>query len=334
VESSVKLSLVGMTCANCAQKIERKLNALPGVLEATVNFGTETALVKYVAGATDVAAMKQAVESLGYQAFAKEEKGAGDAEKEARDGEMKHRWRLFLISAVLTVPLLVYMFGELLGTHPPMIFMNPWFQLILATPVQFYAGWQFYVDSWHNLKNRTANMSVLIALGTTAAYLYSLAVTVFGEQLGRTDIYYETGAVIITLIILGKYLEALAKGRTSEAIKKLMGLQAKTARIIRNGVEQDILVENVEVSDLVVVRPGEKVPVDGVIEEGRSAVDESMLTGESMPVDKKPGDNVIGATLNRFGTFTFKATKVGKDTAPAGLTRPAPLPGANPLSPM
>lgn len=321
VETTVKLGLVGMTCANCAQKIERKLKRLPGVVEATVNFGTETALVRYIPGMVDVAAMKQAVMDLGYEAFAKEEEGAADAEREAREKEMKRQWRLFLFSAALTLPLLVYMFGELLGFHPPMIFMNPWFQLILATPVQFYAGWQFYVDTWHNLKNRTANMSVLIAIGTTAAYLYSLAITLWGERLGRSDIYYETGAVIITLIILGKYLEAVAKGRTSEAIKALMGLQAKTARVVRNGQEQDIPVAEVQVDDLVIVRPGEKVPVDGVIVKGRSAIDESMLTGESLPVDKKIGDEVIGGTLNKYGTFTFRATKVGKDTALAQIIR-------------
>jgi P-type Cu+ transporter len=318
-EATAKLGLVGMTCTNCAQKIERRLGAMPGVLEAVVNFATETARVKYLPGVVAVRDMKQAVTDLGYEAFAKDE--GGDAEKEAREKELKRQWRLFLIAAVLTVPLLVYMFGELLGVHPPMIFMNPWFQLALATPVQFYAGWQFYVDSWHNLKNRTANMSVLIALGTSAAYLYSLAVTVWGSQLGRSDIYYETGAVIITLIILGKYLEAVAKGRTSEAIKRLMGLQAKTARIVRDGTEVDIPVEDVVVDDLVVVRPGEKVPVDGVILEGRSAVDEAMLTGESMPVEKKPGDEVIGSTLNKFGTFKFRATKVGKDTALAQIIR-------------
>lgn len=322
VESTVKLGLVGMTCANCAQKIERKLNSLPGVVEATVNFGTETAFVRYIPDVVDVAAMKKAVADLGYAAFAKEEEeGAADAERQAREKEMKRQWRLFLISAALTLPLLVYMFSELLGFHPPMIFMNPWFQLILATPVQFYAGWQFYVDSWYNLKNKSANMSVLIAIGTTAAYLYSLAVTLWGERLGRNDIYYETAAVIITLIILGKYLEAVAKGRASEAIKALMGLQAKTARVIRNGQEREIPVAEVQVGDLVVVRPGEKIPVDGVIVEGHSSIDESMLTGESLPVDKKVGDEVIGGTLNKFGTFTFRATKVGKETTLAQIIR-------------
>lgn len=321
VETTAKLGLVGLTCVNCAQKIERKLNSLPGVIKATVNFGTESALVHYLAGAVSVSEMKRVVKDLGYEAFSKEEAGAADAEREAREKELKRQWRLFWISAVLTVPLLIYMFGELLRRHPPEIFMNPWFQLAFATPVQFYAGWQFYVDSYHNLKNKTANMSVLIAIGTSAAYLYSLAVTIWGESLGRSDIYYETGAVIITLIILGKYLEAVAKGRTSEAIRKLMGLQAKTARVVRNGDEIDIPVEDVEVGDLVVVRPGEKIPVDGIVREGHSAVDEAMITGESIPVEKKAGDPVTGATINKHGTFKFEATKVGKDTALAQIIK-------------
>ena len=197
----------------------------------------------------------------------------------------------------------------------PEIIFNQYFQLALATPVQFIAGGQFYVDSYHTLKNRSTNMSVLIAMGTSAAYFYSLAVTFWGDLFGQQAVYFETGAVIITLIILGKMLEANAKGKTSEAIKKLMGMQAKTARVIRNGQELDIPVDEVEVDDVIVVRPGEKVPVDGVITEGYSSLDESMLTGESVPVDKKAGDEVIGTTINKHGVFKFKATKVGKDTA-------------------
>ena len=319
--SRLSFGITGMTCANCAAKIERKLASLPGVVAASVNFGTEVALVRYLPGSVGVGEMKRAVADLGYQAFAKEEEGAADQERQARAGEMRRQWRLFLLSAVLTAPLLVYMFSELLGLQAPAIFMNPWLQLVLATPIQFYAGWQFYVDSYHNLKNRTANMSVLIALGTSAAYLYSLAITFWGERLGRHDVYFETGAVIITLIILGKYLEAVAKGRTSEAIKKLMGLQAKTARVVRDGGEADIPIEDVAVDDVVVVRPGEKVPVDGLVLEGHSAVDESMLTGESLPVEKQPGDGVIGATLNKYGTFKFRAMRVGRDTALAQIIR-------------
>ena len=321
VEGKVKLGVVGMTCANCAAKIERRLAGLPGVLQVSVNFGNESALVEYLPGVVGLPEFKRAVRDLGYKAFARDEEGAADAEKQVREREMKRQWRLFLVSAALTIPLLVYMFSELLRLRVPMIFHNPWFQSVLATPVQFYAGWQFYVDSYHNLKNRTANMSVLVAMGTSAAYLYSLAVTLWGSRLGRSDVYFETGAVIITLIILGKYLEAVAKGRTSEAIKKLMGLQAKTARVARGDEEMDIPVDEVEVGDLVVVRPGEKIPVDGVVREGHSAVDESMLTGESLPVEKRPGDQVIGATLNKHGAFKFEATKVGKETALAQIVR-------------
>lgn len=326
IENQVQLSLVGMTCANCAARIEKALSGLPGVLKATVNFAAETALVDYLPGVTGISDLKRAVRNLGYEAFVKDEEGARDAEKEARERELRRQWFLFVFSAFLTVPLLVYMFKELLeGTflafNPPSIFMSPYFQLVLAIPIQFYAGWQFYVDSYHNLKNRTANMSVLIAMGTSAAFFYSLAITLWGRYLGRSDVYFETGAVIITLIILGKYLEALAKGRTSEAIKKLMGLQAKTARIVRNGEEVDVPVEEVAVGDVIVVRPGEKIPVDGVISEGHSTVDESMITGESMPVEKKVGDEVIGATINRYGTFKFQATKVGRDTALAQIIK-------------
>lgn len=179
----------------------------------------------------------------------------------------------------------------------PGFLFNKYFQFALATPIQFIAGWQFYKDSYYTLRARSANMSVLIALGTSAAYLYSVAVMLWGERFGQSAVYFETSSIIITLIILGKMLEAIAKGRTSEAIKKLMGLQAKTARVIRDGTEVDIAVEEVEVGDIVVVRPGEKIPVDGIIREGYSVVDESMLTGESIPVDKKAGDEVKDTAL-------------------------------------
>jgi len=195
--------------------------------------------------------------------------------------------------------------------------MNPWFQWVFATPVQFYVGWQFYVGAYKALKGGSANMDVLVALGTSAAYVYSL----WESLIGGTHLYYETGAIIITLIVLGKLLEAIAKGRTSEAIKKLMGLQAKTALVIRDGIEQEIAIEDVVVGDIVLVRPGQKIPVDGELVEGISAVDESMITGESIPVDKKAGDTVIGATINKHGSFKFKATKVGKDTALAQIIK-------------
>ncbi len=318
---SASFGLVGMSCAACAQKIERKLSGLPGVVSASVNFSTETASVKYVPSQTSPDDMSRAVKELGYEAFLKNAEGSADAEREARERELQHQWRLFVFSTVLTIPLLIYMFGELFRFEMPMFLMDPWFQLIFATPVQFYAGWQFYVDTYHNLRNRTTNMSVLIALGTSAAYFYSLVVAIWGERLGRHDVYFETAAVIITLIILGKYLEAVAKGRTSEAIKKLMGLRAKTARVIRSGQEIDIPTDEVAVGDLVVVRPGEKIPVDGIIRSGNSTIDESMLTGESLPVDKKAGDEVVGATLNKHGAFTFEATKVGSETALAQIIK-------------
>ncbi|MCF6093626.1 heavy metal translocating P-type ATPase [Microaerobacter geothermalis] len=320
-KSRVKLKLVGMTCANCAQKIEKKLNSLNGVSAATVNFGMEMAMVEYNESVISVAEMKQAVEKLGYEAFSADEEGSADAEKEAREREIAKQKKLFIFSAILSVPLVLYMFAEIFKWNLPAIFFNKYFQLALATPIQFYAGWQFYVDSYHNLKNKSANMSVLIAMGTSAAYIYSVLATFWGDVIGETAVYYETGAVIITLIILGKLLEAVAKGRTSEAIKKLMGLQAKTARVIRNGEEMDIAIEDVIVDDIIVVRPGEKVPVDGIIVEGSSSLDESMLTGESIPVEKKVGDEVIGATINKHGTFKFRATKVGKDTALAQIIK-------------
>lgn len=313
-----KVNLVGMTCANCAMRIEKGLNKLPGV-KAAVNFGTESAQIEYIPSLTGLDDIKKKVADLGYQAFIPDE-ASGDREKEAREAEIKRQKQLFLLSAVLSFPLFASMVGHMLNIDHPLVhfFMNGWVQLILATPVQFVAGWQFYVDSYHNLKNGSANMSVLVALGTSAAYFYSLAGILF-PTIGVTGLYFETSAVLITLIILGKLLEALAKGRTSEAIKTLMGLQAKTARVIRDGQEADIPIEEVQVGDLIVVRPGEKIPVDGIVTEGRSTIDESMLTGESMPVEKTQGDEVIGATINKHGSITFQATKVGKDTALAQI---------------
>lgn len=318
-----QLKIGGMSCAACAAKIEKKLNSLPGVTFAIVNFAIEKATIEFNGAETSIGQIKKAIRDLGYGAHSAEDKAGGDAEREAREKEIRKQKRLFIFSALLSVPLLLYMIGELLSLQNvlPGIIFNPVFQLALATPVQFIAGWQFYHDSYVTLKNKSANMSVLIALGTSAAYVYSFAVTFWGERFGQHAVYYETGAIIITLIILGKMLEAIAKGKTSEAIKKLMGLQAKTARVIRNGEEVDIPVEDVEVGDIVVVRPGEKIPVDGIITEGYSAVDESMLTGESVPVDKKVGDEVIGATINKHGSFKFKASKVGKDTVLAQIIR-------------
>ncbi|MFZ5648940.1 MAG: heavy metal translocating P-type ATPase [Bacillota bacterium] len=313
----VDLKISGMTCAACAARVERTLGGLEGVLRANVNFAMEKASVEYIPGQVSPAEMKKAVANAGYRAEDGEKKFDGDREKLERERETRRQMRFVILSASLSIPLLAVMFAELLNFHLPALFHNKVFQFALATPVQFVAGFQFYKGSYNSLRHGSANMDVLVAMGTSAAYFYSVATTFFFPG----HVYYETGAIIITLIILGKMLEAIAKGRTSEAIKKLMGMQAKTARVIRDGREMDIPVEDVLVGDLVLVRPGEKVPVDGMIREGNSTIDESMLTGESIPVDKRPGDEVIGGTINKHGTFKFEATKVGSDTALAQIIK-------------
>jgi len=322
IADNVDLKIQGMTCAACATKIEKKLNLLPGVARAAVNLATEKATVKYYSSVVSTADLMAAIEKLGYKSVIVEDKLDIDKEKKSRENEIRKQKMYFIFSTVLSLPLALFMFAELFKwTWVPDIIFNMFFQLALATPIQFIAGAQFYKDAYYALKNKSANMAVLVALGTSAAYLFSVVVTFWGQQIGEMHVYYETSAIIITLIILGKLLEAIAKGKTSEAIKKLMGLQAKTARVIREGKEYDIPIEEVVVCELIVVRPGEKVPVDGVIKEGYSALDESMLTGESIPVDKKAGDQVIGATINKHGTFKFEATKVGKDTALAQIVK-------------
>lgn len=314
----VSLEIQGMTCAACVNRIEKKLKDLSGVLDVSVNLATEKAFVRYVIGSVAIEDMVAEVEGIGYKAYAKE-----DSEGESREREIRLQGRRFLVSAILSTPLLLVMIGDVFGisnslTH---FVMNPWVQFALATPVQFWAGGQFYRDAYLNLLDRNTNMSTLVVLGTSAAYFYSVAVMLFGDVLDVEYLYFETSAILITLIILGKYLEALAKGRTSEAIKKLMGLKAKTATVLRDGQEYDIPVEAVRVGDLVLVKPGEKIPVDGLVKEGYSTVDESMLTGESMPVEKHVGDEVIGATINLHGTITFEAKKVGKETALAQIIK-------------
>ncbi|HYF93510.1 MAG TPA: heavy metal translocating P-type ATPase [Symbiobacteriaceae bacterium] len=301
------LDVTGMTCAACSARIEKELNKLPGVT-ASVNLAAEKATVEFTPGLTDLAATIKKVESLGYGA---REHVQEDRERDARAREVRTQWIAFAIAAVFTLPIFIEaMILMPLNIHITWM-MNKYVQFALATVVQFGPGFQFYRRSWHNIRNGTANMDVLVALGTSAAYFYSVTNTFFTHG----DLYYEAGATVLTLIILGKLLEAVAKGRTSEAIKKLLGLQAKTARIIRDGEEREVPIDQVQVGDIVAVRPGEKVPVDGVIIDGQSAVDESMLTGESLPVDKKPGDKVTGATINKHGSFRFEATRVGADTA-------------------
>ena len=308
------LLISGMTCAACSARIEKKLNSMDGVISANVNLTTQKANVTYDQSKVRVSEMIEAVKALGYGAE-KAEEISRDAEKEAREKEVRNLRLSLIVSAVLTSPLILAMILALTGVDVPFLH-NEYFQLILATPVQFVIGFRYYKHAFYALRSKSANMDVLIAMGTSAAYFYSLY-NVFFQQAaigGMKDLYFEASATIITLILLGKYLEAVAKGKTSEAIKKLLGLGAKTARVIRDGKEIDILIEDVVVGDTIVVRPGEKVPVDGILLDGNSSVDESMLTGESLPVEKKTGDTVIGATINKFGSFQMKATKIGKDT--------------------
>jgi P-type Cu+ transporter len=316
---------------NDARRLEKALGNLDGVLEAQVTYANEKARVKYIPTIVTQAELRRAVASAGFEAV---ELGgeAEDAEAKAREQEINEQWRLLVIGLIFTVPLFLFAMARDFNLLPAMFYemsamegmraapapWTNWLMLVLATPVQFYVGWQYYVGAFKALRNRSANMDVLIAMGSSAAYFYSLPIT-FGLLSGH--VYFETAAVIITLIKLGKFLEARAKGRTSEAIKKLMGLRARTARVIRDGVEAEVSVDDVRVGDVVLVRPGEKIPVDGVVVEGRSAVDESMLTGESLPVEKKPGEPVIGATLNKLGMLKFEATKVGKETALAQIIK-------------
>lgn len=318
VEEKVDLAIIGMTCAACATRIEKGLNKIEGVTNATVNLALESATVAYNPSQTGTKEMIEKIEKLGYQASEKGEQKEDVANLKAK--EIETQQGKFFFSLILSIPLLWAMVSHFSFTsfiYLPDMFMNPWVQLALATPVQFIVGKQFYVGAYKALRNKSANMDVLVALGTSAAYFYSLYLSIasIGSEAHMIELYYETSAVLITLIILGKLFEVRAKGRSSEAIKKLMGLQAKTATVFRNGVEQEVALEDVVVGDILYVKPGEKVPVDGEIIEGRSALDESMLTGESVPVDKTIGDSVIGATINKNGFLKVKATKVGRDTA-------------------
>jgi len=318
--SRARLEIEGMTCANCVQTIEAALRAVPGVVSANVNLATNAAFVDYSESSAAPQDLVRAVRDVGYGAQIVKE-----GQKAAEDGSVREirRWRRLLIaSAIFSLPLLTAMIAHALGAQGAWLrdLSNYWLQLALGTVVQFWPGMTFYVDSYYNLKHRNANMSVLVALGTTAAYGFSLA-SIFSRSAQAHGTYFETSAVLITLVITGKLLEAVAKGRTSAAIKTLVGLQPRSARIVRDGKEADIPVEQVEPGDIVVVRPGEKIPVDGVLVDGHSAVDESMLTGESLPQEKREGDAVVGASINKTGSFRFQATKVGRDTALAQIIR-------------
>jgi Cu+-exporting ATPase len=301
-----------------ARRIERAIQKMEGVLNVNVSITTEQAKIRYIPTLVSQAELRRMIKSSGFDVV---ETGgdAEDAEQLARQHEIDQQRRLLIIGLIFTVPLFVLsMIRDLLMPSWGQAWWVNWLMFLLATPVQFYVGWQYYVGAFKSLRNRSANMDVLISMGSSVAYVFSLIVTL---GLFPGHVYFETAAVIITLIKLGKYLEAKAKGRTSEAIKKLMGLRPKTAHVVRDGTEMDITTDEVKIGDLVLVRPGEKIPVDGVVIEGRSSVDESMLTGESMPIEKKAGESVIGATINKLGFLKFEATKVGKETALSQIIR-------------
>jgi Cu+-exporting ATPase len=313
-----------MSCASCANNIEQTIRAVSGVQVCHVNFGAEQATVTYDSTHTDLATIQQAVGAAGYTAFPMQDDVlAPEDDAERRDRQLEQRqltrrvWVSGIISAVLVIGSLPAMTGLTVPFIPPWMHAA-WFQLLLTTPVVVWAGSRFFINAWKAFKRHTATMDTLVAIGTGTAFLYSLFPTVFPQwfiaQGLRPDVYFEAAAVIIALLLLGRLLEDRAKGQTSEAIRQLMGLQAKTARVMRDGREVDVPIAQVVLGDIIRVRPGEKIPVDGDIVEGASAIDESMVTGESLPVQKQPGDEVIGATLNKTGSFQFRATRIGKDT--------------------
>ncbi|MEH7376699.1 heavy metal translocating P-type ATPase [Neobacillus drentensis] len=322
MKEQLKLDISGMTCAACSTRIEKVLNKMDSV-EANVNLAMESAAISFDTELVSSNDIITKIENLGYEAT---ERVHRDTKQQNKDAEIKQKKRIFLLSVILAIPLLYTMLSHLpvdFGLPMPHFLMNPWFQLLLATPVQFYIGGQFYMGAFKALKNKSANMDVLVSLGTSAAFFYSLAEGM--KTIGNTNymphLYFETSAVLITLILLGKLFETMAKGKTTLAISKLLSLQAKEATVLREGKELQIPIEEVKVSDYLLVKPGEKIPVDGMVTFGQSSVDEAMITGESIPVEKSVGDNVIGSTINKNGTLTIKAMKIGKDTALAGIIK-------------
>ncbi len=320
--SKVAIPVKGMSCAACVNKVQKALSSLDGVISASVNLATEKAAVEYVPTRLGMRDFRKALRDMGYDIL-EVQQGEDIVEKEKREREREYKKlkTKLITGAVLTVPVFLLVFWEKIGLSAIIEIPRQTkflLEFIFETPVQFWVGWQFYTGAISAARHRTTNMNTLIAVGTTAAYVYSITATFFPQVFEikgySAEVYFDTAAAIIVLILLGRLLEARAKGQTSEAIKKLMGLQAKTARVIRDGQEKDVPVEEVDIGDIVVVRPGEKIPVDGIVKEGYSSVDESMISGESMPVEKKPGDEVIGATLNKTGSFKFEATRVGRDT--------------------
>ena len=326
----LNLRLQGMSCASCANSIERAILTVPGVVNCNVNFSTDQATVRYDAKKTNGHLICKAVADVGYEAqiiSADLTIGDDDTETTKQRRQARNLQIRVLIGAILSVLLVIGSLSHFNLTLPSWLarLENPWVQLVLASPVQFWVGREFQQSAWKAFRHRTADMNTLIALGTSIAFFYSLWVTIdpryFTTQGLSAEVYYEATAMIITLTLLGRWLENRAKGATSSAIQALMGLQAKTARVVRDGRELDIPIESVEIADIVVVRPGEKIPVDGEVVSGFSTVDESMLTGESFPVTKQVGDEVVGATLNKMGSLQFRATKIGKDTALAQIVK-------------
>jgi P-type Cu+ transporter len=334
------LTLKGMSCASCANSVAKAIQQVPGVSSAQVNFATEQAKVEYDEHKTDVKAIQLAVANAGYEAIAPLEISVGEADAKAqkeRRQEQRSLLRKVIISSAIGLVLILGTLPMMLGVDLPpgslfsslMFLHNAWLQLILATPVLFWCGQSFYVGAWKAFTHRAANMNTLVALGTGTAYLYSVFVTLFPSVLTQQglalEVYYEAAVVIIALLLLGRYLENRARGQTSNAIRQMMGLQAKSARVVRQlkGIAQeiDVPIEEVVVGDIIIVRPGEKIPVDGKVTEGSSSVDESMVTGEPMPVKKEIGDEIIGATLNKTGSFQFRAHRIGKDTLLAQIVQ-------------
>lgn len=309
------LPISGMSCNNCANTIRSALNRLEGVVEAEVSFASERAHVVYSPSMTDTAEIKRAIRSAGYDVIESAERRElpADAEQRARRAEIADKKRKLTVGAILSALIMALSMGHMLGVSldfPGRL----WVIALLTTPVQFWVGRDYYVSAFKAARNRTANMDTLVALGSSVAYFYSLGVLLLGLDVSRFPVYFDSAAMIITLIIVGKYLEARAKGQAGDAIRRLLDLRPRKARIFRNGREMEIAVEEVNVGDIVVVRPGEKIPVDGEVVRGQSAVDESMVTGESLPVEKHVGDPVIGGTLNKAGSFQFRATAVGRET--------------------
>lgn len=310
----VELNINGMTCAACSNRIEKVLNQTQGVQQATVNLTTEQAHIKYYPSATNTEALIKRIQNIGYDA---ETKTSSKAQSNRKKQELKHKRNKLIISAILSLPLLLVMVVHISPISIPSILVNPWVQLILSTPVQFIIGWQFYVGAYKNLRNGSANMDVLVAVGTSAAYFYSIYEMMMWltHQTHHPHLYFETSAILITLILLGKYLEARAKSQTTNALSELLNLQAKEARVIKENKEIMLPLDKVKVGDTLLIKPGEKIPVDGKVTKGDTSIDESMLTGESIPVEKSSGDSVIGSTMNKNGSIMIEATQVGGDTA-------------------